>query len=311
MSLKTKDLGAARYLGASLTAKAADIILDDFSDVTLEQLSDLFLAVLAEHRRTLAILAAFSHAEPNFDPVVDARDETAMGWSYRLLSKKGVAARFEEADRKSFVLADLDAPTIAAVERGLARMQATGEAQPSRFRIEAAMSAAEIPLSAATMAKVEPVYLRALGDALLETRARYVDNPIDFEELTAKSRHEAQPVADVESDRAKTTDGFADHLANDGIRHSPQAGVGVLGQRLWKSIKYEEVYLRAYETVSHARISIGRSLDFYNRRRPHSSLGRTTPDKAYFNQQLLAAVQTRRSIHLSSRRGCSDKPSHL
>jgi putative transposase len=64
----------------------------------------------------------------------------------------------------------------------------------------------------------------------------------------------------------------------------------VFVERLWKSIKYEEVYLRAYDTVSHARASIGRYLDFYNGRRPHSRLGRQTPDQAYFNQPLLAAA---------------------
>jgi putative transposase len=56
----------------------------------------------------------------------------------------------------------------------------------------------------------------------------------------------------------------------------------VFVERLWRSVKYEEVYLRAYETVSEARDSIGRYLDFYNRRRPHSSLDGTTPDQAYF-----------------------------
>ena len=64
----------------------------------------------------------------------------------------------------------------------------------------------------------------------------------------------------------------------------------VFVERLWKSIKYEEVYLRAYETVSQARASIGRYLNFYNGRRPHSRLGRKTPDQAYFNQPLLAAA---------------------
>ncbi|WP_224001182.1 IS3 family transposase [Aureimonas sp. SA4125] len=64
----------------------------------------------------------------------------------------------------------------------------------------------------------------------------------------------------------------------------------VFVERLWKSVKYEEVYLRAYETVSHARASLARYLDFYNGGRPHSSLGRKTPDHAYFNQPLLAAA---------------------
>jgi len=56
----------------------------------------------------------------------------------------------------------------------------------------------------------------------------------------------------------------------------------VFTERLWRSIKYEEVYLRAYESVAQARASIGRYLDFYNRRRPHSSLDGMTPDCAYF-----------------------------
>ena len=56
----------------------------------------------------------------------------------------------------------------------------------------------------------------------------------------------------------------------------------VFVERLWKSIKYEEVYLRAYETVSAARSSIGRYLEFYNCRRPHSALDGRTPDAFYF-----------------------------
>jgi putative transposase len=53
-------------------------------------------------------------------------------------------------------------------------------------------------------------------------------------------------------------------------------------ERFWKTLKYEEVYLRAYDTVSEARESIARYLGFYNGRRPHSSLQDRTPDAAYF-----------------------------
>jgi putative transposase len=62
-------------------------------------------------------------------------------------------------------------------------------------------------------------------------------------------------------------------------------------ERLWRSIKYEEVYLKAYETVSDARASIGRYLTSYNGRRLHSSLDRQTPDHAYFTRlpQIAAA----------------------
>jgi putative transposase len=61
-------------------------------------------------------------------------------------------------------------------------------------------------------------------------------------------------------------------------------------ERIWKSVKYEEVYLRAYGSVSEARASLGRYLDFYNRRRPHSSLDRRTPDEAYFDYPLQRAA---------------------
>jgi putative transposase len=56
----------------------------------------------------------------------------------------------------------------------------------------------------------------------------------------------------------------------------------VFVERLWRSVKYEEVYLRAYDTVAEARNSLARYFGFYNSRRPHSSLDRQTPDQAYF-----------------------------
>jgi putative transposase len=64
----------------------------------------------------------------------------------------------------------------------------------------------------------------------------------------------------------------------------------VFVERLWRSVKYEEVYLRAYDTVSDARASIGRYFSFYNTQRPHSSLDRQTPDQAYFNRLPQIAV---------------------
>lgn len=56
----------------------------------------------------------------------------------------------------------------------------------------------------------------------------------------------------------------------------------VFVERLWRSVKYEEVYLKAYDSVREGRASIGKYLDFYNRGRPHSSLDSRAPDEAYF-----------------------------
>jgi putative transposase len=64
----------------------------------------------------------------------------------------------------------------------------------------------------------------------------------------------------------------------------------VFVERLWRSVKYEEVYLRAYDSVGEARASLGKYLVFYNALRPHSSLDARTPDHAYFNYRPLRAA---------------------
>jgi putative transposase len=64
----------------------------------------------------------------------------------------------------------------------------------------------------------------------------------------------------------------------------------VFVERLWRSVKYEEVYLHAYVSVAEARAGLGRYLNFYNGRRPHSSLGARTPDQTYFTQEPLLAT---------------------
>ena len=85
-----------------------------------------------------------------------------------------------------------------------------------------------------------------------------------------------------------TSSAFTGRLLAEGV-HISMDGKGcwrdnVFVERLWKSVKYEEVYLRAYETVSQARAGIGRYLDFYNARRPHTAHKGKTPDQAYFTR---------------------------
>jgi putative transposase len=82
-----------------------------------------------------------------------------------------------------------------------------------------------------------------------------------------------------------TSDAFTQTLRERGIRVSMD-GKGryldnIFVERLWRSIKYEEVYLKAYQTVAEARAGINAYLEFYNRRRPHQSLGYRTPAQVY------------------------------
>jgi putative transposase len=85
-----------------------------------------------------------------------------------------------------------------------------------------------------------------------------------------------------------TSEAFTGRLKQEGIAISMD-GKGrwcdnVLIERFWRSIKYEEVYLHAYESVSEARSRIGQYIEFFNHRRPHSSLQAQTPDQVYFNR---------------------------
>jgi putative transposase len=79
---------------------------------------------------------------------------------------------------------------------------------------------------------------------------------------------------------------FTSTLADRGIKISMDGRVSwrdnVFVERLWRSIKYEEVYLHASESVSQAKAGIGRYIEFYNTRRPQSTLDKKTPDEFYF-----------------------------
>ena len=102
----------------------------------------------------------------------------------------------------------------------------------------------------------------------------------------AIARHGRPEIFNTDQGSQFTSRDFTNVLLTNGIAISMD-GKGawrdnVFVERLWRSIKYEEVYLKAYDSVSEARSSIGRYLAFYNGRRPHSSLDRRTPDQAYF-----------------------------
>jgi putative transposase len=85
-----------------------------------------------------------------------------------------------------------------------------------------------------------------------------------------------------------TSEAFTGLLKEHGIQISMD-GKGrwvdnVFVERLWRSVKYEDVYLRAYETPTELRAGLARYFQFYNTRRRHSALDRRTPDAVYFDQ---------------------------
>lgn len=101
----------------------------------------------------------------------------------------------------------------------------------------------------------------------------------------AFTRHGTPEIVNTDQGRQFTAEEFIRLVHARGCRLSMD-GRGawrdnVFVERLWRSVKYEEVYLHAYDSVNQARESIMRYLDWYNRFGPHSTLKKKTPDEAY------------------------------
>lgn len=102
----------------------------------------------------------------------------------------------------------------------------------------------------------------------------------------ALARYGTPEIFNTDQGSQFTSAEFLDILRQRGIRISMD-GKGawrdnVFVERLWRSVKYEEVYLKAYDSVSAARAGLSCYFAFYNARRAHSSLDRKTPDEFYF-----------------------------
>jgi putative transposase len=109
----------------------------------------------------------------------------------------------------------------------------------------------------------------------------------------ALSKYGSPDIFNTDQGSQFTSFAFTDALRTRGIRISMD-GRGrwldnVFIERLWRSLKYENVYLNAYESGSEARTGIGKWISFYNQTRPHSSLAGQTPDSCYHAGLLQAA----------------------
>lgn len=101
----------------------------------------------------------------------------------------------------------------------------------------------------------------------------------------AMTKHGRPDIFNTDQGSQFTSPRFTEVLRDASIRLSMD-GRGrwldnVFIERLWRSLKYECIYLHAFETGSEARLGIGRWIEYYNQHRPHSALGGQTPDEAY------------------------------
>ena len=110
----------------------------------------------------------------------------------------------------------------------------------------------------------------------------------------ALAKHGAPDIFNTDQGSQFTSEAFTGMLHEHGIAISMD-GKGawrdnVFVERLWKSVKYEEVYLKAYASVAEAKTGIGNYLRFYNTKRPHQALDGRTPDQAYYTPLQLPAA---------------------
>jgi putative transposase len=110
----------------------------------------------------------------------------------------------------------------------------------------------------------------------------------------ALRRYGAPEIFNTDQGSQFTDEDFTAVLAAKDVRISMD-GKGrwidnVFVERLWRSVKYESIYLHAYETPREVRVALARYFEFYNAHRPHQSLGYRTPDEIYFGTQELTGA---------------------
>lgn len=108
----------------------------------------------------------------------------------------------------------------------------------------------------------------------------------------ALARHGTPEIFNSDQGSPFTSQAFTSVLEEHGVAISMD-GRGrwrdnVIIERLWRTVKYEDIYLHGYETITAARNGLKRYFAFYNGRRPHSALGAATPEQTYFDSLSLA-----------------------
>ena len=79
----------------------------------------------------------------------------------------------------------------------------------------------------------------------------------------------------------------------------------VFVERLWRSLKYEEIYLNAYESVQEARTSIGQWFNFYNYERQHQALGYKTPYEVYEENAYVRSHEIAAALKTGTKERCA------
>jgi integrase len=192
LNLETKDIAVARRLVAPLDAKAMEVFTMNPPQVmTQTQLSELFKNVLREHQAKLQLLADFSRARTTVPREVLSREEKAQGEAYRIAAMHGVGAKVDASQRLRLMSAGYDDHFINEVHVSLELLGGqTGTIATSKKHIVDHVEATGAKPTSVNMVSAQPIYLRALAEALMRADDRYGDEPIsnlDFDALVAET----------------------------------------------------------------------------------------------------------------------------
>lgn len=196
VNLRTKDVAVARRLVPPLDARAMEVFVDKRAEISREQLGSLFKSVLVEHQQKLGLLADIERANPTAKRAEWLETELAQGVAYKLLSEQGVQARVDEDERRRLLDEGRDADFIAKVTDHIARLHEGDGIKISRQRLARHIENTGAEVNAVSLTRAQPVYLRALGEALLSAELRYGNRPVaelDFARLMEEARGGPSP----------------------------------------------------------------------------------------------------------------------
>lgn len=202
LSLETKDAAEARRLVPALDAAAVEIFMGDAEKITQEQLGNLFKSVLVQHKAKLADLADYERAKPLVPRSTLLKEEIAQGVAHVMLSKHGASATLSEAEAKRLLDEGRDDAFVADIRVNLGILSDGKSINVSPHRIARKIAEVGAEASRMNVMRAQPIYLRAIGAALLAAEERYGDEPIselDFDALmqeireTARISHAAVP----------------------------------------------------------------------------------------------------------------------
>jgi integrase len=195
LSLETKDAAEARRLVPALDAVAVEVFMGDAERITQEQLGNLFKAVLVQHKGKLADLADYERAKPLVPRPTLLKEEIAQGFAHVLLSKLGATATLSSDEEQRLRDEGRDDAFIADVRVNLGILSDGKSIKVSPHRIARRIEEVGAKPSPMNVARAQPIYLRAIGEALLAAEERYGDEPIsevDFDALMDEIREKAR-----------------------------------------------------------------------------------------------------------------------